>query len=459
VFRVSYKQKLSEMNGEEEFYYSNTTTTVPLKAARLKHIAGVGSSPLIHYEGTGAYFFDKLSEDVWRLEVMPDAIHIRDPFEKASLKKVVTRIQWKSNKMQLSLPGLSSAFVISGIDKDNRYSATANEGGSFFIRPGVYYLTSGTREREGPSSGSREFYAPASSTASPFVVHQPFGEVSANRSFEISMQITGLDSTDKVTAEFRNSANQWRTLQLERKNGYGYGTEVPADMVTPGLINYRVMVQKDSGIYTFPGGFSGDPYAWDEYRNESWQVAVAAPDGAIGLFNAVADRDKLMFYNTAWRTNTTEYTATDRPKELALKATIGEPTGTSLMGWQTFFGNRLSGRTAELASFTTLVLKGRSAQGANVKLSLITSDADAYSAPVQLNTDWTEIEIPLSSLKKHSFLLLPRPYPGFLPLNYTSAGTRQLDIKNAEKLEITFGEDAKAGAPVSIEIESVYLKK
>ncbi|HEY0058404.1 MAG TPA: cellulase family glycosylhydrolase [Flavisolibacter sp.] len=459
VFRVSYKQRLSEMNSDEEFYYSNTTTTVPKTVARLKHIAGVGSSPLVGYEGTGAYFLDKLSDGVWRLEVMPDAIHIRDPFEKASLKKEVTRIQWKWNKMQLSLPGLGSAFVISGIDKDNRYTATANEAGSFFIRPGVYTIVHEKKGNEKLSTVSTEFYAPPSSSAVPAVVHQPFGEVSANRSFLVSTRITGLDSTDKVTMELRNSANKWKTLQLQRKDGYDYSTEVPAELVTPGLINYRVMVQKDSSTYTFPGGFKGDPYAWDEYRNESWQVAVAPPGGAMEVFNAATDQGKLMLYNTNWRTNTTEYTTTDRPRELALKATIGEPTATSLMGWQTFIGDHLSGRMTEAGSFTKLVIKGRSGQAAKVQLSLITADADAYSASVQLNTEWSEIELPLSSLKKGPFLLLPRPYPGFLPLKYTSAGTRPLDIRGAEKLEITFGEDAKAGTPVSIEIESVYLKK
>jgi hypothetical protein len=60
VFRVSYKQQLSEMNSEEEFYYSNTTSTQPKNISKLKHIAGVGSSPVVEYEGTGAYFLDKV---------------------------------------------------------------------------------------------------------------------------------------------------------------------------------------------------------------------------------------------------------------------------------------------------------------------------------------------------------------------------------------------------------------
>ena len=37
---------------------------------------------------------------------MPDAIAFSDPFEKASPKKEVTRIEWHKNKMQLNLPVL-----------------------------------------------------------------------------------------------------------------------------------------------------------------------------------------------------------------------------------------------------------------------------------------------------------------------------------------------------------------
>jgi hypothetical protein len=66
-------------------------------------------------------------------------------------------------------------------------------------------------------------------------------------------------------------------------------------------------------------------------------------------------------------------------------------------------------------------------------------------------------ELPFSSLQKSSFLLLPRPYPGFLPLRFTSTGTAPFNIADAERLEITFGEGATT--PLSIEVESIQLQK
>ena len=81
-FRVSYHNDLSQLNADTAFYYSNSTADAPVRPGALLHIAGVGSSPVVRYQGYGAYFLDRLEHGVWRLEVMPDAITVRDPFRK-----------------------------------------------------------------------------------------------------------------------------------------------------------------------------------------------------------------------------------------------------------------------------------------------------------------------------------------------------------------------------------------
>lgn len=456
AFRISYREQLSEMNADSAFYYSTSTITQPRSPALLKHIAGTGSSPVVSYEGTGAYFLDKLSDDSWRLEVMPDAIAIRDPFERASPRKEVTRIVWRANKMQLFLPGLSNNYFITGLNSGNNFKASVT-GNSFFIQPGVY-LISGKAGGEENYATSAEFYAPPSSTEDPFVAHQPLTEVTAGKSFTITAKITGIDSAAKVSVELRNSSNKWETVTMQRLTPYEYKADVPVAIVTPGVINYRIMVQRTANdAFTFPGGFKGNPYTWDEYRNESWQTFVAASGTPLELFNASTDRNKIMVYTPGWRTNTIEYISTEKPRQLALKATMSRPAAGMLMGWQYYFGDKMQGRRSELAGCTRLVVRARSEQQLPLKVSLITIDANAYSASISLGKEWKDIEIPLSSLQEDSFFLLPRPYPGFLPLKFKSSNPRPLNIALAEKVEIIFGEGA-AQAPVSIEVESVWLK-
>lgn len=110
-FRVSYTEDLSELNNGNKFYYSNTTRTQPKDASQLVSIAGCGSSPVVRYEGTGAYFIDRLEDGVWRLEVMPDAIIVNDPFAKPSLEKEVVTIAYGAGHgLATSEPGKASPF-------------------------------------------------------------------------------------------------------------------------------------------------------------------------------------------------------------------------------------------------------------------------------------------------------------------------------------------------------------
>src|SRR5690606_15561822 len=102
-------------------------------------VAGVGTSPVVKYEGTGAYFLDKVADGVWRLEVMPDAIWIDNLFGRNSLDKKVALINWRSWPMTISLPGLGDDdFTIQQIDRKGE-SQTA-ESATVNVSPGTWLV-------------------------------------------------------------------------------------------------------------------------------------------------------------------------------------------------------------------------------------------------------------------------------------------------------------------------------
>lgn len=460
VFRVSYINQLSEMNSDEEFYYSNTTTSQPKNMAKLKHIAGVGSSSVVHYEGYGTYFLDQLSNGVWRLEVMPDAITIRDPFEKASPKKEVTRIQWQEQAMQIMLPDLGTDFLINGINEGNNIALFAT-GNNCSLLPGAYLIRRKTiTDHPSYPSSLNEFVAPQPTNTEPFIRHQPLKEVSANKSFIITAKIVGVDSNDKVSLELRSSSNRWKTVLMQRLTAYDYSAEVPADMVKSGLINYRIILQKGNEFYTFPADLKGNPYAWDYTNNDTWQTYVVNSNNPVELFNATNDRNGIMLWNPDWRNNSVEYITADRPGQLVLKTTMNKPAPGQMMGWQFYFVDQLKGRQTDLSSFTKLVVRAKaSSSDVHMKLSLITTDAQAFGTDIMLSNEMKEYELPLSSLRKDSLLLLPRPYPGFQPLWFQSASTKPFAIEDAEKLQVIFGNGQQQNdKPCGMEIEAVWLK-
>ena len=448
VFRVSYNESLSEMNSEEEFYYSNTTQTKPLNINKLKHIAGVGNSPVVKYSGTGAYFLDKLGEGKWRLELFPDVIHIRDPFERASPKKEVTWLYSQPNSIQVMLPGLEK--------NENHFS----------LQPGVYILKAGSSiSGKQPDSASNEIEltVPKSFSIEPFVTHNPYREVSSGNSFIISAKISGIDSSDKLNVEFRHSAAGWKTNPMRKINSYDYIADVPSEMLMPGVLNYRIIIQKANDAYfVFPGNHKGNPYSWDNnYLNETWQTFIVPGKTPLEIFNVTTDRNEIVFYNPDWRNNTVQYISTELPGQLALKLNITRPALKPLFGMQYYFAEKIAGRINELDSFSKLVIKARSNPGPiNCKLILITKDAGSFSGEIMIHEKSGEYALPLNNLKQDSALLLPRPYPGFLPLWFNSPRVNEFKFSNTAVLQLLIGEiPVKTNGKHEIEIESIRVIK
>jgi hypothetical protein len=168
VFRISYREGLSEMNAQERFYYTTNTQTKPVSPEKLQHVAGVGNSPVIKYSGSGAYFLDRVAKGIWRLEVMPDIITMYDPFTRTSLNRPVRKVIYHWQKMKVSLKELGPSFRIHAINNGNSYPDTMAAAEAFKVNPGVYLLRAeGAKLPAADSLGlNREFYAPASNPQS-----------------------------------------------------------------------------------------------------------------------------------------------------------------------------------------------------------------------------------------------------------------------------------------------------
>lgn len=140
--RVDYASDLSEYNSPEKFLYTNNTLTKPENILSLKQIAGHGSSPVVEYSGSGAYFLDIVPDtDTWRLEVMPDAEMVDDPFGNTDLRDAKVVAINRENKMKISLPQLGDNFYLMGVNKGNDLITTATDG-IIDVVPGIYLLSS-----------------------------------------------------------------------------------------------------------------------------------------------------------------------------------------------------------------------------------------------------------------------------------------------------------------------------
>jgi hypothetical protein len=464
VFRVSYSASLSEMNAADKFYYSSSTSTKPRNTKTLTKIAGTGNSPIVNYTGTGAYFLDKIEEGAWLLEVMPDVIYIRDPFERASPKKEVTLIKWQKNKMNISLADLGENFLIGALNEGNSLVAenNLNTDGTkgFYITPGKYLLTAGNKHFD--YFGAGEFVAPPSSESQIVLRHEAITEVSAGKSFTIQATVAGVD-TGGVSVQLNKLGGGFSRNIPMKKSGYEYTAEIPADVVTTGQLQYRIIVQQGNDYAVYPGNIKGNPFAWDNYQFDTYKTNVAAEDASLELYNPANDRTVHVLPNFR-RGFQTSYASGTSTGNLVFKLSITEMQADEVMGFQTFIGDKLKPRSTELNSFDKIVVRGKTtaAQPANIKITLINRNGFAFAATLSVTDSFQDIELPLSDFKPDSALLMPRPYPGFQPLYFKSSATNEMfDLNDIEKIEITTTPSLQSSnnKAYSFEIESVRLSK
>lgn len=124
----------------ETLYYTNSAPQEVAADSRLRHIAGVGSSSAVEYDGTGIYFLDKIEEGVWRLEVYPSVNQLDDPYKRPDIHRRVFSLDHSARKMRLSLSDLGEEFEIKSLTCNCIPKRAIC--GEFEISEGVYILSS-----------------------------------------------------------------------------------------------------------------------------------------------------------------------------------------------------------------------------------------------------------------------------------------------------------------------------
>ncbi|MCC8410668.1 membrane or secreted protein [Mucilaginibacter sp. UR6-1] len=455
-FRLSYKQQLSEMNSDKEFYYSNSTGAKPIKPSALAHIAGVGSSAIIKYNGTGAYFLDKLPDGSWRLEVMPDAVAVSDPFAKASLSKHVTRIFSTERQMRIDLPGLSKGVTVTPLNADNQYTPNV-VAGSFSIKPGTYRIAASAKPdyKQGMLVNGNikinEFVAPADDSLNIEVNHQAYQSVAANAPFKIKAVIAGITGHDSVRVLVNRLTGAYRILAMQQTGAYTYEATVPADILSPGLLQYRIAVTKaGKEPVVFPGGQSGEPFAWDYINQQYYQTIISAPGSRIQLYNATRDRENVIVYSPEWKTDSYEY-VTNEDGNLAIDISH-KPSGNGLGGLELFVKDNISAYAVNINNYQYINVKATG----NVAAKLVLIDADANSWSATINLPGGIVKVPLSAFRPDSMVLLPRPYPGFQALAFKQSTGSSLSLPDIERVQLLLiGDNAK---PANLIIEGISLE-
>ena len=467
-FLVSHRQDLSVLNSPTVFLNSNSTTEQPVAPAKLEAVAGCGSSPVVDYPGTGAYFLDRLEDGVWRLEVMPDAVPVADPFAKPSLDREAVTIAWNRWPMQLRLPDLGGAFHVTALASGEGVAARAEEG-MLQVTPGVYLLcrpdvAAGAARRWQADTRWHtitlgEFVAPAAHASHFSVVHTPAAVVDAGKPLTIQATVVGPSLPDSVVLQTDRvsfwSADNPRLL-LKHVGGYRYEGTLPAEGITPDALRYTITVYAGGQTTTFPDDRAGAPLDWDYPVPRYWTTQVVAADDPVVLVDA-AGGDELETYAMPEGRGYTVCNRLDHPAASpAWRYTFAVRDSSVRFFWKRYVADAVANRKERLARATHLCLTlPAGAALDSLAVGLTTDEGYTYSARIALDGG-PVVKVPLAALQLGDTPLLPAPYPVFLERYFSPTEHRPFEAAAVESLVLhTVGEATADGA---LAVGNVWLE-
>ena len=251
-FRIGHHPEVAELVTDDTYLHVGDTTTQAKRPASLTRIAGVGTSPVVAYEGTGCYFLDRLAEGVWRLEVNPDVVWIADPHGDNRLDREASRLLWRAWPMTITLRDLGSEFLAEREDGANT-SPVAVKNGTIAARPGVYLLRRKGTAQPAPLQPS-SWFAPKREILPPAVVHRPPAEAYEARPVRLDVTVATTELPESVALFFWQGAGKPEHIPMARTRGNVYSATIPAGRLRPGPLSYRVEVTEGRSAFSFPGG-------------------------------------------------------------------------------------------------------------------------------------------------------------------------------------------------------------
>ena len=451
-FRVSYEENLAEYLSENRFYYTSNTTSMPSDISELKEIAGFGSSPVVKYNGLGAYFLDEIEPGIWRLEVMPDAFWLKDPYSPVDPNVQKTAVLHAEHSMTIQLPQLGDAFSAQGINEANSLVAIANEG-AIDLTPGVYLLRkkgfSTKIDVQSPFKNIvlNEYVAPASDLDTVLVQNKTPQSINMSDEVEISFDVISAEKPEEVAVFVGEGQYRSRRFEAEEIAPDQYRALLPDELNRHQTLNYYIGVkQPDAGWRTFPSGIAGNPGDWDFSSRQGYSLDILPDDSPLLLWSA----DDHEFSSSSWRQGVGVLPDFNR-RVLSYNFTPDEADFSGdepFHAFKYYFGEKIAGRQKSILSKEKLVLKAKVRSGTppELHISLIDKSGLVRKYPMKLNAHDEFYTVSLNDFNVGPIAIVPRPFPDFLPWFAGPGDAADFNMAEIEMVQIVLPAQEVEGA-------------
>ncbi|MBR4415184.1 MAG: cellulase family glycosylhydrolase [Victivallales bacterium] len=379
-FKLSYEKDLAEMVTETDFLYTNNTTTMPPNPLALKRVWGVGISPMVVYIGNGAYFFDKLGDGEWLLEIYPDALIVRDPYVGGIQEKV--RLLDDGNEMVVNIPDLGEDFAVWRERDGQRTALPSAIKHAIMLKAGRYRLTrKGIEPKADIASLNREFVLPPIDREK----DEPVFNVKVDSFCEgddgivTATGITSLNCKRLEVVATPVAGGEAVHAPMKEISKFSYRAVLPKEQMKAGMYFVHVEHEADGKTLVFPGGKAlakttmKPGQTWPALRiNENTPLAE----------NRITDDGHAYSYSYDAESQSVRISADGFGKgraAIAMRFALTPPP--------------------EDVVATTLRLRMRGSENTTgVEVGVIHDGSHAYGQPVMLTPTWQDVEVPLATL-------------------------------------------------------------
>jgi hypothetical protein len=106
-----------------------------------------------------------------------------------------------------------------------------------------------------------------------------------------------------------------------------------------------------------------------------------------------------------------------------------------------YTGKKISDRKQDLPAMTKIVLRARSLNEkvCKMQVALVLKNGSAYGGIITADINLQDYSLSLADLKPVKTVLMPRPYPRFLPYYFENKSAGSFDISEVESVQFSIG--------------------
>lgn len=411
-FKVDFYQDLGQLNAEDMFYYSNNTTDQPKNVKALKHIAGVGSSPVVQYEGTGIYFIDKVADNEWKLEVYPDIMNVDDPFKAGSVNRVARQAVCLNRNIHIQLPGLQTALCI----YPGKYTFKNNLLVNYEALPNQeYYNKEAMKDWK--------------------VNNSTLTEMPQSRPGVFACEVYGPTLPKQVNLYILSGWRGGKRIPMAHKSGFRYETEVDLSKYPLGEIGYHFGIEYTDGKLLFPAKIIGVADEFGYYEQEQYNLRIVNNNTTLTLLDKNDNIRKLRRsrpHNSPDNQVSQVYVGDEMVKafrittpDLERKDTYKLPCDVTL---SKYISPLIDSRDWKTSTPKYIRIEAQGLTNTDKAIiNFIDTEGRGYGNTFSIKPDMQQILIPVSALRPTKGVILPQEYPGGITPYYYPASTRDND--------------------------------